>query len=588
LREGVGAPDAPRTRRRWLAAVLACFCFPLFINLGTPDLDNDEAIYSFAVDRISATGDWLVPRMIGTTDGAFLEKPPLKLWIVALPIRAGWLPADEFGLRFWDALFGAASFVYVFLIGCWLLNPICGFLSVLLLFAHAPLLFSHGLRSNVMDSAVVLAYCGGVYHYLRWSAPFGATVRLKPDTTYVASAFRRTSHVFAVALYFVLGFMTKFVAAAFLPLILGLTALLVREHRRQLARDWRTWTLAVVVALALIAPWFAYASLRFGSVFWRTILGVHVYQRFTSTLDPGHLHPWHYYLGQMFAFWESGALVLIAAGFGLVAGWAARRHAPSSAVLLIWLLPLAVLSAVTSKLYHYAFPFVPALALMAGYFAAIVPAVGWAAFDRALERTYAAAERRWPGVTGLVRRRPVRAVLGLALGVCFVLAAGSLLFGRVELTVGSIELASAGVMRPGLAAFVAGALLMPPRRYRRWLLVLLVGCLLPLQGYRDSLALLAADVHPRRSVSACISAIQASGTSRGLRVDDPIETISHSVFYYFERIAPWRRGSDAGDVPALARSPLSAPAAGAVEIGDGMAVILPPAYSACAGGSAPR
>jgi hypothetical protein len=439
-----------------------------------------------------------------------------------------------------------------------------------------------------MDSAVVLAYCGGVYHYLRWSAPFGATVRLNSDTTSVASAFRRTSHVFAVALYFVLGFMTKFVAAAFLPLILGLTALLVPEHRRQLARDWRTWTLGAVAALALIAPWFAYASLRFGPVFWQTILGVHVYQRFTSTLDPGHLHPWHYYLGQMFAFWESGALVLIAAGFGLVAGWAARRHAPPAAVLLIWLMPLAGLSAVTSKLYHYAFPFLPALALMAGYFAAIVPAVGWAAFDRALERAYAVAETRWPGVTGFVRRRPVRAVLGLALGVCFVLAAGSLLFGRVELMVGPIELASAGVMRPGLVAFVAGALLMPPRRYRRWLLVLLVGCLLPLQGYRDSLALLAVDVHPRRSVSACISAIQASGTSRGLRVDDPIETISHSVFYYFERIAPWRRGPDAGDVPALARSPLSAPAAGAVEIGEGMAVILPPAYAACAGGSAPR
>ena len=36
----------------------------------------------------------------------FLEKPPLKFWIVAAPIRAGLLPHDEFGLRFWDAVFG--------------------------------------------------------------------------------------------------------------------------------------------------------------------------------------------------------------------------------------------------------------------------------------------------------------------------------------------------------------------------------------------------------------------------------------------------------------------------------------------------
>ena len=90
---------------------------------------------------------------------------------------------------------------------------------------------------------------------------------------------------------------------------------------------------------------------------------MHVYQRFTSSLDPGHLHPWHYYLGEMFAFWECGALVLTA---GACARWrlGGRRYAPSFLVLVIWLLlPLAAISVVTSKLYHYAFPFLPALAL---------------------------------------------------------------------------------------------------------------------------------------------------------------------------------------------------------------------------------
>jgi 4-amino-4-deoxy-L-arabinose transferase-like glycosyltransferase len=64
LREGLGA-RAQRSSRRWLAAVLVLFCLPLFVNLGQPDLDNDEAIYSFAVNHMAATGDWLVPRMIG-------------------------------------------------------------------------------------------------------------------------------------------------------------------------------------------------------------------------------------------------------------------------------------------------------------------------------------------------------------------------------------------------------------------------------------------------------------------------------------------------------------------------------------------
>jgi 4-amino-4-deoxy-L-arabinose transferase-like glycosyltransferase len=347
LREGVGAGGASRTSGRWLAAVLVFFCLPLFVNLGQSDLDNDEAIYSYAVDRMTATGDWLVPRMIATADGPFLEKPPLKFWLVALSQRAGLLPSNEFGLRFWDALFGALSFVYVFLIGSWLLGPACGFLAVLILFAHAPLVFSHGLRSNTMDAALVLAYCGGVYHYL---AAVRLKVRLDPDPaiaraqSFVASGFSRTRDPFAVALYFVLGFMTKFVAILFLPLILASTTLFVPEHRRALARGWRTWMLAAFVAAALIAPWFAFAAGRFGQPFWHTIFGVHVYQRFTSVLDPGHLHPWHYYFSQMYAFWESGALVLIAAGIVLTAGWTARRYARWTVVLMVWaVLPLVVI-----------------------------------------------------------------------------------------------------------------------------------------------------------------------------------------------------------------------------------------------------
>jgi 4-amino-4-deoxy-L-arabinose transferase-like glycosyltransferase len=570
LREGLAAGGAPRTTRRWLAAVFVLFCLPLFVNLGQPDLDNDEAIYSFAVDRMAATGDWLVPRMIATADGPFLEKPPLKFWLVALPQRVGVLPSNEFGLRFWDALFGAASFVYVYLIGSLLLYPACGFLAVLILFAHAPLLFSHGLRSNTMDSAVVLAYCGGVYHYLRWIASNGG----------------RAVHVLAVALYFVLGFMTKFVAVLFLPVILGVTGLAVPEHRRALARGWRTWALAAGVAAALIAPWFVFAWSRFGQTFWHTILGIHVYQRFTSVLDPGHLHPWHYYFGQMFGFSESGALVLSAVGIALVAGWSARRYAPSTMLLVIWaLLPLAAISSVTSKLYHYAFPFLPPLALLGGYAAAIAPAVGWAPFDRALDRGYAWASGRFSGLVRFLRLRAIRVALVLAIAFCFALAVGSLIFGRVHISIGGTQLASAGVLRPGLAAFLFGVLLMPARRFRRQLLLMLVVSLLPLQNYRDSLALLGAGVHPRRSLSTCIRTVQAAaGTPSGLQVDDPLETISHSIVYYFEPIGPWVRGKADSGIPALKREPLDGHERAAT-LGEGMAVTLPPAYAGCAAGS---
>ena len=137
-------------------------------------------------------------------------------------------------------------------------------------------------------------------------------------------------------------------------------------------------------------------------------------------------------------------------GCALIAGWTTRRYAPSAIVLVIWLvLPLLVISAVTSKLYHYAFPFLPPLALMGGYAAAIVPAVGWAPFDRALDRAYARAATRISRCACVVAQgRAVRVVLALAIAFCVVLAVGGLIFGRVELTFGNAELASAGVLRP--------------------------------------------------------------------------------------------------------------------------------------------
>ena len=132
--------------RPWLALVLALFCLPLFIGLGREDVRDDEAIYSFAVERILETGDWLEPKSIPNETWAFLEKPPLKFWIVAAPIRFGLLPHNEFGIRFWDALFGAVAFVYVFAIGSRLAGPVCGAVAVLILFVHSPLIFDHGLR----------------------------------------------------------------------------------------------------------------------------------------------------------------------------------------------------------------------------------------------------------------------------------------------------------------------------------------------------------------------------------------------------------------------------------------------------------
>jgi 4-amino-4-deoxy-L-arabinose transferase-like glycosyltransferase len=583
LREGLGA--SPPRARGLLAATLLLFCLPLFVNLGRADFHNDEAIYSFAIDRMLASGDWLVPRALSHDDLPLFDKPPLKFWMVAAPIAMRWLPANEFGHRFWDAAMGAAALVYVFLLGGRLLNPLAGFVSVLMLVAHAPLVFTHGLRSNNMESALVLAYCGGVYHYLRWTASFDVrvTVDERSNVRTTNDAVHGSIHVWAVSLYFVLAFLTKFVAALFLPMILGFTALVVPEHRRALRRGWRTWLLAAVTAIVLSAPWFLFMSQRFGGIFWRELFGVHVFQRLTATLDPGHLQPWSYYLAQMAVFWDTAALMVMASGLIVLAWWTARRADPEAVIFVLWfLVPTVVISLATSKLYHYIYPFLPPLAIAGGYFAALALALGRAPFDRFIERFNARLIERAPRLARWRRRRATRAVLAVAIAGSLALAIGSLVFGRVTFTIGSTELASAGILRPGLAAVLLAVLFDVQRRARPLVLALLVVSFLPLQGYRDSMMLLGAATNPRRTASRCIQDIHvASATApRGLVIDLPDAALNQSIFYYFEPIRPWHREPTSGGQPVLTTRPSSA--GPVLDLGDGVVAVLPGVYGACA------
>ncbi|MGE5359197.1 MAG: ArnT family glycosyltransferase [Bacteroidales bacterium] len=544
-------PDAVG-RWLWPAVVVALFCVPLFVGLGATDLDNDESGYSFAVEVMVRNGDWLTPKSSPFEDQPFLEKPPLKFWIVAAPIRLGLLPDNEFGLRFADALMGSLAFLYVFGIGRRLGGVVCGLAAVLVLFTHTPLLYQHGLRSNNMEAPVVLAYCGGVYHFLRWRAsdrPAG-----------------RARHILAIALFFVLGFMTKFVAASFLPLILALMVLAGRADRARFLRDWKFWLGSAGVAILLIAPWFLYQYHQFGTEVWRVMFGAHVYRRFTSNLDPGHVKPWHYYVSMLFAELRQAQVLVVTLVGGLLLAWRTwRRRWPEGALVLLWFaLPVAIISTGTSKLYHYAYPFIPPLALCAGYGAAqILAALRTIATDwlRGVDRTARALVRR-----AITWRWAEWVLVGVAVLACGV-AVGTWVQGRLTIHVGDVLLMrNHTVVRPVIVGLVALALagrLVTCLRAAMPLALLLV---LPVGAYRANVALASQEDHPVRTLGAClqpIAARHATDDPRGLGVYIEDDLAAQAFHYYLRGLGRWfrRDAASASDttiytalyVPALMR-----------------------------------
>ena len=500
-------------------AVLVFLCVPLFVGLRQRDQRNDEAIYSYAVDRILETGDWLTPRSI-PTDAPFLEKPPLKFWLVAGAMRLGLLPQDDVGMRALDAVFGAAAFLYVFALGRRLAGTLAGLVAAFVLFMFEPMQLEHGIRGNNMEAVLILAYAGGMYHFVRW---------VESD-----QIRRRRAHALAVAAYFTLGFMTKFVAALFLPMVC-VAALIVRPNGiRQTLSSWRDWVWPIVLSAAAILPWFVYQIVQTGPDFWRIIFGQHVYDRFTASLDPAHLSPWHHYFTHTWReFGYAGLRWIGVAGLIALVVPALRGNWLTRVSVIWWLLPFVLMSFGTSKLYHYAYPFLAPLAIGAGAAAAWIMAIAFRP-DR-----LPGGRRRRPAFPS-VSVRAVR-VLFWAGTAAMVLAAGTAYSGPVQIELGGLRLFSnSSVLRPA----VAGALCWIAAG-RVDLLVTVASvvafvALLPFGLYPKRLDRLQIPDHPIRATRDCALEVRRSGVPVGDGVLSVSADVHHAYFYYLRRLGQWR------------------------------------------------
>jgi 4-amino-4-deoxy-L-arabinose transferase-like glycosyltransferase len=522
----------------WMAIVLVFFCVPLFSGLDHTDLENDEAIYAFAVETMLEDGDWLTPKSIPSKTSAFLEKPPLKFWLNALPIQFGWAPASASGMRVTDAVLASLAFLYVFGIGRRLRGPVCGLVAVFLMFIDQRLVFEHGLRGNNMESALLLAYAGGIYHFLAWRS-------VNPDMK---------RHVYAMALWFVLGFMTKFVAAIFLPAILAVAVMIRREDRARLYRDWPTFAGAAAVALALILPWFVYQYFARGPRLIEIMFSGHVVKRFTVYLDPAHLQPWHFYLTDLWRSLSPTAVRwLLMLGVTAVAWRTLRRRWVEGALVLVWFaLPVAVISTGTSKVYHYLYPFLPALYLCSGYVVAYAAELAYRWLRAPVEYFDALRSRGMPGAlrSGIAERSAT------ALGVvAWFIALATAAFDRIRLAfpAGDLMIRNSSVWRPAAGGALILLAAAPASILRAALVAVLALLALPIEGFEQTVDRTSRLDRPLAALRECARPISDRLANEGRR--GPAiwsdAALSYIPIYYFGDFGPWQRATEPSTASTL-------------------------------------
>lgn len=504
-----------------LAIVVLLFGLPLFHGLGNRDLHNDEASYSYGVQRILETNNWLTIR--GTPDMEFLEKPPLKFWLVAAGMRLGILPRNDTGMRSVDALFGVLIWIYVYLISRRIGGVVAGVTAVMLLFTFGPLIFEHGLRSNNMEAALTLAYCAGYFHVLGWI-----------ESRRAASA---RAHAFAAALAFVLGFMTKFVVIVFLPAG-ALWLLVTHPARRELMMRSRlmAWIGPAALAIFLSAPWFVYQTMRIGREFWNVILGQQVLKRATSGLDASHLEgPWFYFLKIVNGFGESGTLWIVIGGLLLCLWMSLKRDGAIARLLMFWaVVPLVAFSLSRSKLIHYSYPFIPPLAIMGGWLVGV--AVNWL------------VARAIPDISGLLKGSPARWLLFTAGLAAAAVASATLILGRIvwHLPFDAV-LSNGSVARPAIAAVL---LLVAATREARGLLLVpmafALSAILPLRAYSATLRQTEAVYRPLSAINDCVKSLAASGVPEGTYLPVGLPP-THAYYYYLREFGPYVIGERSGN-----------------------------------------
>jgi hypothetical protein len=198
----------------------------------------------------------------------------------------------------------------------------------------------------------------------------------------------------------------------------------------------------------------------------------------------------------------------------------------------------------SSKLYHYAYPFLPPLTLAAGYVLALICMLAPVVVRKLLERAEDLAVALVPRLRTTLDRPAARLAGAGVIWMAALLIVWAWLFGVVRVGVDSVQLfKSSGIMRPLAAMIIAGILTRRSALVATLVVFLTVLWWMPVTVYESTIRQLSVEKHPLRDASVCVQQVEGranSGNPAGLYVDTD-SSMWHPIYYYFRRIQPWTR-----------------------------------------------
>ena len=353
-----------------------------FTNLGTAKLwDRDEPRNAGCASEMMERGDWIVPIF---NDELRAQKPVLLYWLMMTAYTV--FGVNEFGARFWSAVLAIGSVLATYFIGRRLFDARVALLGSIIL--ATTVMFDVAGRAATPDS--VLIFCGtmALMFYIR--SVFREPIH-KKNSNELPWFPTDLKSVIGIYVCLGLGTLAKGPIGFLLPMaIIGMFMLIMRaatfdarpnQWANYARAVWNTinpwhfvktvWAMhpvvAVLVILAIAAPWYVWVGLRTEGDFLERFFLTENIARATTAMENHSGGLWYYPATMLLGFfpWSVFAFPISLFVWRKLRSISDVKTRAAYSFLLCWVcVQVGLFSLASTKLPSYVTPCYPALAML--------------------------------------------------------------------------------------------------------------------------------------------------------------------------------------------------------------------------------